>query len=82
MIQEKVKVLIVDDDAETSRVVKSMIQVCDEIMVLGGPDQSIVYKLKNYYLEPINLKINPAVKHGAYRKFIKRDKRKNFKVNK
>ena len=83
MIQENVKILIVDDDTETSRIVKEMIQACDDIMVLGGPAQSNFFELHNRLcdIERIEPKLKSPVEHGAYRQFIKRDKRKNFKVN-
>jgi hypothetical protein len=80
--QENVKVLIVDDDTETSRIVKEMIQACDDIVVLGGPAQSNVYELHNFHEFYVKPKLKDPVKHGAYRQFIKRDKRKNIKANK
>jgi hypothetical protein len=82
MIQENVKVLIVDDDNETSRIIKEMIQACDDIIVLGGPDQSNVFELHNFHRHYNEPKLKAPVEHGAYRQFLKRDKRKNFKVNK
>ena len=84
MTQENVKVLIVDEDAQTSRIVKEMIQAFDDIMVLGGPDQSSVFELHNQLcdIERIEPKLKDPVEHGAYRQFIKRDKRKNIKANK
>jgi hypothetical protein len=80
MTKENVKVLIVDDDTETSRVLKEMIQACDDIMVLGGPAQSNVFEFHNRLcdIERIEPKLKDPVEHGAYRQFIKRDKRKNF----
>jgi hypothetical protein len=82
MIQENVKVMIVDGTGETSRIAKEMIQACDDIVVLGGPTQSSVYELHNFHRPMAEIYLEPQVKHGAYRKFIKHDKRKNFKVNK
>tara|TARA_R110000851_G_scaffold213333_1_gene365954 strand:+ start:185 stop:439 length:255 start_codon:yes stop_codon:yes gene_type:complete len=84
MIQENVKVMIVDGTSETSRIAKEMIQACDDIVVLGGPTQSNSFDLHMYHEPPTpyNAVLKAPVKHGAYRKFIKCDKRKNFKVNK
>jgi hypothetical protein len=82
MIQENVKVMIVDDNAETNRIAKEMIQACDDIVVLGGPTQSDFFALHNFHRPMTEIYLEPQLKHGAYRKFIKHDKRKNFKVNK
>ena len=84
MIQENVKVIVVDDNAGTSMHIKEMIQACDNVVVLGGPAQSRVFELHNRLcdIEPMELKLKAPLQRAAYRKFIKRDKRKNFKVNK
>ena len=84
MIQENVKVMIVDGTGETNRIAKEMIQACDDIVVLGGPTQSSVYEFHMYHESPTpyNAVLKASVKHGAYRQFIKHDKRKNLKVNK
>jgi hypothetical protein len=82
MIQENVKVMLVDDNSETSRTVKEIVQACDDIMVLGGPDKSNVYELHNFHRHYNEPKLKAPVEHGVYRQFIKRDKRKNFKANK
>ena len=84
MTKENVKVLIVDDNAEIIRLAKSILKACDDIMVLGGPAQSNVFEFHDrlYDIERIESKLKDTVEHGAYRQFIKRNKRKNFKVNK
>jgi hypothetical protein len=69
----------VDDNAETSRIVKEMIQAYDDILVLGGPAQSNFYELHNFHRHYNEPKLKAPVELGAYRQFIKRDKRKNFR---
>jgi hypothetical protein len=82
MTKENVKVIIVDDDTETSIIVKEMIQACDEIMVIGRNTQSDFFELHMCHEPPTpyNAVLKAPTEHGAYRQFIKRDKRKNFKV--
>ncbi|MFQ3208771.1 MAG: hypothetical protein ACI9HU_000250 [Colwellia sp.] len=84
MTKENVKVLIVDDNTEIIRLAKSILKSCDDIVVLGGPTQSNSFDFHIYHEPPTpyNAVLKPPVKHGAYRQFIKTDKRKNFKVNK
>ena len=51
-----------------------------KVMVLGGArDQSDFFYFHSHCETPF---IKTPVEHGHYRKFLKQDKRKNFKVNK
>jgi hypothetical protein len=78
-MNKETTVLVVDDDAEISVIVKSMIQACGDIMVLGGPAQSNVFEFKDYHQEPIDIHLKKPTIHGSYRQFIKRDKPQNFR---
>ena len=45
-------------------------------------DSQNKFELRNYHEHMETFFLKPEVEHGAYRQFIKRDKRKNLKVNK
>ena len=78
MINENVKVMIIGGDVKTKDIIKSMIEAVDGVALV---EDSGKFYIRNSH-EPIE-PIEPIeVEHGAYRQFIKRDKRKNFKVNK
>jgi CheY-like chemotaxis protein len=80
MIQENAKVMIVDDDTEIIRLAKLILNASNDIVVFGGPAQSNVFELHNFHRHYNEPKLKAPVEHGAYRQFLKRDKRKNFKL--
>ena len=78
MINEDVKVMILGGDVKARDIIKSMIEAVDGVALV---EDSVKFYIRNSH-EPIE-PIEPIeVEHGAYRQFIKRDKRKNLKVNK
>ena len=61
---------------------KEAIVLLDQIMATEAPVTSNIFELRSYHEHMKTFSLKPEVEHGAYRQFIKRDKRKNFKVNK
>ena len=80
MTSENVKLMIVDDNAEMMMHVKSILKYFTAVRIVGGQTKSITFYL--HPPTPFNAVLKPKAEHGAYRQFIKRDKLKNFKVNK
>jgi hypothetical protein len=81
MIQENVKVIVVDN-ALASEILKVLFLHAEKVLVLGCPPTFVGLDIVNYYPnpEPINIQLKKPKAHGAYRQFLKRDKRKNFKL--
>jgi hypothetical protein len=80
MTSENVKLMIVDDNVEMMRLAKSTLKYFSAVRIVGGQSKSITFYL--HPPTPFNAVLKPKAEHGEYRQFIKRDKRKNFKVNK
>ena len=78
MINEDVKVIILGGDVKAKDIIKSMIEAVDGVALV----ESNIFELRNYHEHMETFFLKPEVEHGAYRQFIKRDKRKNLKVNK
>jgi hypothetical protein len=79
---EDIKVLVVGSDVGLSMATKVAIESLEKMIVTERQDISNIFEFNNFlehYSEP---KLKAPVEHGAYRQFIKRDKRRNFKVNK
>jgi hypothetical protein len=80
--------LFVIGTAGLSRVVKHHIENLNKSFefISIGAEESFEIDIHNWpdlnKFKPPCLELKPPVKHGAYRQFLKRDKRKNFKLNK
>jgi hypothetical protein len=90
-INQKLKesrTVIVIGTAGLSRVVKHHIENLNKSFefISIGAAETFELDIHNWLdlnkFKPPCLKLKSPVKHGAYRQFIKRDKRKNFKLNK
>jgi hypothetical protein len=79
---EDIKVLVIGSGNGLSMATKVAINSLDKIMVIDKPDIPNVFEFNNFHQPMKEIYLEPQVKHGAYRQFIKRDKRRNFKVNK
>ena len=63
-------------NAGLSTAISAMLTATDAMMVLGEVAERTVYEFKAFPREPINIQLK---EYGTYRKFEKRDKRKNFR---
>jgi hypothetical protein len=81
-VDKQTKILIVDDDIALRQEIKSLIQSMNEDFEIQRDIQSNYFDLHNFHRKYNEPKLEAPVEHGAYRQFIKRDKRKNFKVRK
>tara|TARA_R110000851_G_scaffold142262_1_gene280686 strand:+ start:314 stop:646 length:333 start_codon:yes stop_codon:yes gene_type:complete len=79
---EGMKVLVVGSVNGLSMSTKLAIESLGKIMVIDKPDIPNVFEFNNFHQPMTEIYLEPQVKHGAYRQFIKHDKRKNLKVNK
>jgi hypothetical protein len=80
--------LFVIGTAGLSRVINEHIERLNQSFEVISIGASEIFELDIHNWSDLNkfkppcLELKPPVKHGAYRQFIKRDKRKNFKLNK
>jgi hypothetical protein len=81
-VDKQTKILIVDDDIALRQEIKSLIQSMNEDFEIQRDIQSNFFELRNYHDSMKEIHLEQPVKHVAYRQFIKRNKRKNFKVSK
>jgi hypothetical protein len=79
---EDIKVLVVGSNVGLSMATKVAIESLDKIIVTERQDISNIFELHNFHRHYNEPKLKAPVEHGAYRQFIKRDKRRNLKVNK
>ena len=78
MVNEDVKVIPLGGGFKASGIIKSMIEAVDGVALV----QSNIFEFRSYHEHMKTFSLKPEVERGAYRQFIKRDKRKNLKVNK
>jgi hypothetical protein len=81
-VDKQTKILIIEDDTALRQQIKSLIQSMNEDFEIQRDTQSNFFELRNYHDSMKEIHLEQPVKYGAYRQFIKLDKRKNFKVRK
>jgi hypothetical protein len=79
-VDKQTKILIIEDDTALRQQIKSLIESMNEDFAIQRNIQSNFFELHNFHRHYNKPKLKAPVEHGAYRQFIKRDKRKNFKV--
>jgi hypothetical protein len=77
---ENINVLVVGSVNGLSMATKVAIESLDKIIVTERQDISNIFEIHNYHRHYNEPKLKAPVEHGAYRQFIKRNKRKNFKL--
>ncbi len=80
-MDKQTKILILQDDIALRQQIKSLIESMNEDFAIQRDIQSNFFELRNYHDSMKEIHLEQPVKHGAYRQFIKRDKRKNFKAH-
>jgi hypothetical protein len=76
---KQVSIVIIDDVASLTEQFKLIVKSLDEHFASEIEDRDNFFELKNYHDSMKEVQLKQPVKHGAYRQFIKRDKRKNFR---
>ena len=78
---KQVLIVIIDDGAALLSCAKSILKSLDERFAVDmiDRDRDTFFELRNYHDSMKEVFLEQPVKHGAYRQFIKRDKRKNFR---
>jgi hypothetical protein len=75
---KQVSIVIIDDIALRQQL-KSAIDSINEQFAVDMEDRDTFFEFHNFYQPIKEVFLEQPVKHGAYRQFIKRDKRKNFR---
>ncbi len=81
-MDKQTKILIAEDDTALRQQVKSILKSLDEQFAVEMETKNNFFEFHNFYQHYNEPKFKAPVEHGAYRQFIKRDKRKNIKVRK
>jgi hypothetical protein len=79
---KQVSIVIIEHGIALRQQVKSILKSLDEQFAVEMETKNNFFELRNYHDSMKEIHLEQPVKHGAYRQFIKRDKRKNFKVRK
>jgi hypothetical protein len=79
-MDKQTTIIIVEDDTALKLATKSLIESMNEGFAIESEAKANVFEIHNYHQPMKDFYLKPQVEHGAYRQFIKRDKRKNFKL--
>jgi hypothetical protein len=79
---DKTKIILAEDSSDAVLAARILIQSMNDMYVLSDEVSTNIFELHNFHRHYKEPKLKAPVEHGEYRKFIKRDKRKNFKLNK